>query len=395
MTIDALRKQVDAITDWLIQTRREFHQHPELGMEEYWTSETIARHLDTLGIPYQSGVAKTGIVGLIAGGKPGKTVALRADMDALPIQEETNLPYASICEGRMHACGHDAHVAILLGVAKILSAIQSDLPGTVKLFFQPAEETDGGAKPMIEAGCMENPAVDFVLGLHVTPYIDTGKIWIKRGKLTASSDTIHITVYGRSSHAAYPEEGIDAIVMAAQVISGLQTIVSRNISPLNSGVLTLGTIQGGFKDNIIADHVRISGTMRTLDPKIRSLMKERIQEVATGICQGMGGQCTVQFEEGYMPIINHDDVVEVIEKNAIALLGRENVLHKEYPSMGVEDFSFFCHKAPGAFFYLGCGNKTEGIVAPGHSPAFRIDENCLKIGVLLQIVHTIALLKKN
>ena len=393
MNIEALRAKVHRVADWVIRIRREFHQHPELGMEECWTSKTIAEHLYNMGIPHQAGVAKTGIVGIISGDKPGKTVALRADMDALPIQEQTGLDYASLYEGRMHACGHDAHVAILLGAAKVLNDNRDEFSGTVKLLFQPAEETDGGAKPMIEAGCMENPIVDYVLGLHVTPHIHAGQIWIKRGKLTASSDILQITVEGRSAHAAYPEEGIDAIVTAAQVISALQTIVSRNISPLNSGVLTLGTIHGGFKENIIADRVQISGTLRTLEPQVRSLIKERIHTIATGVCQSMGSRCTVEFKEGYMPIINHDLVMDHIEKTAVACLGKENIIPKEHPSMGVEDFSFFCQQAPGAFYYLGCGNLSQGIIAPGHSPEFRIDESCLETGVLLQVATALSLLQ--
>jgi amidohydrolase len=279
-----------------------------------------------------------------------------------------------------------------LGTAKLLQSLRGQIKGNVKLLFQPAEETDGGADRMIQAGCMENPHVDFALGLHVAEDIETGQIMIKRGALTASSDVFSITVQGRSAHGAYPDDSVDAVVMAAHVVTDLQTIVARNVSPLDSGVVTLGTINGGTKENIIADRVVLTGTARTLNPATRKAIKARIVSIATGVCQGMGGDCSMSFKEGYMPIINHDEVVDVIEANALKLLGKENLIYKEKPSMGVEDFAFFCHHVPGAFYYLGCGNKMKGINAPGHSPTFQIDEDCLKIGVLLQTVNTLTLL---
>lgn len=388
-----LIEKVMAIEPWLIAVRREFHRHPELGLAEHWTAGKIAALLEEMGIPHRTGIAETGIVGIIAGGKSGKTVALRADMDALPIREETGLSYASINEGRMHACGHDAHLAILLGAARILNSLKTELSGNIKLFFQPAEETVGGAKPMIEAGCMENPNVDHALGLHVTPYAETGQILVRPGKICASSDSLTITVRGKSAHGAYPEAGIDAIVIAAQVITGLQTIVSRKLSPLDSGVITIGTIQGGLKENIIADQVRLGGTIRTLDQETRAKIQRQIRELVSGIAAGLGGEGLVQFEAGYPPVINDEQIVKVIQSNAAILLGKENVLYKEYPSMGVEDFAYFCQAAPSAFYYLGCGNRSLGITAPGHSSQFQIDEACLKIGVLLQVVNALSLLK--
>lgn len=384
--------KVMEIEPWLIAVRRDFHRHPELGLAERWTSGKIAMFLEEMGIPHRTGIAETGVVGIIEGGKPGKTIALRADMDALPIQEETGLSYASINEGRMHACGHDAHLAILLGAARILNSLKTELSGNIKLFFQPAEETVGGAKPMIEAGCMENPKVDHVLGLHVTPYAETGQILVRPGKICASSDSLTITVRGKSAHGAYPEAGTDAIVIAAQVIIALQTIVSRNLSPLDSGVITIGTIQGGLKENIIADQVHLGGTIRTLAPETRAKIQSKIQEVVVGVAAGLGGEGLVQFEAGYPPVINDEQIVKVIQSNAAVLLGKENVLYKEYPSMGVEDFAYFCQAAPSAFYYLGCANHNLGIIAPGHSSKFQIDEACLKTGVLLQVANALSLL---
>ncbi len=386
-------KRIIELEDWVVAIRRDLHRHPELGTEEHWTSERIAGLLREMAIPFQR-MAGTGIVGLIGGGRPGKTVALRADMDGLPIQEATDLEYASLHPGKMHACGHDAHTAILIGAARVLNDMKERLAGTVKLFFQPAEETDGGAKPMIEAGCMKDPNVDYVLGLHVTPYAEAGQVLIRYGKITAASDIVKLSVQGRSSHAAYPEESVDAIVIAAQLITALQTIVSRNLSPLDSGVLTFGTIRGGVKENVIADEVSLTGTIRTLDPQTRRLMKERVAALVANLCQAMGGSGTVRFEEGYPPTINHDEVTRVVEANAKALLGVVNVLDKEHPSMGVEDFSYFCQAAPGAFYYLGCGNRAQGITAPGHHPGFRIDETCLRTGIWLQVINTLTLLEK-
>lgn len=393
MDLAAIQAMITQNHGWVLQVRRRLHQHPELGDEEFWTSDTIAEYLDALGIPYQRDVANTGIVGLIEGGRPGKTVALRADMDALPIQEATGLAYASQIEGRMHACGHDAHMAILLGTAKLLQEMRDQIKGRVKLLFQPAEETDGGAERMIKEGCMENPHVDYVLGLHMAEDIQTGQIMIRRGALTASSDLFTITVKGKSAHAAYPHESIDAVVLAAHVVTTLQTIVSRTVAPLDSSALTIGTIHGGTKENIIADQVILTGTVRTLDLATRKTIKEKIAAIAPGVCRSLGGDCTVVFKEGYMPIINHDQVVDVIEMNGRQLLGEGNVIYKEKPSMGVEDFSFFCQHTPGAFYYLGCGNPSLGIGAPAHGPYFQIDESCLKTGVLMQVINTLTLLE--
>jgi amidohydrolase len=292
----------------------------------------------------------------------------------------------------MHACGHDAHMAILLGAARVLNTMKPELRGNIKLFFQPAEETDGGAKLMIDQGCMEDPQVDQVLGLHVTPLAEAGQIMIRYGAITASSDTLKITVLGKSAHAAYPEEGIDAIAIAAQVITALQTIISRSVSPLDAGVITLGKINGGAKENIIADNVLMIGTIRTLNPETRRFIKDRLRSLVTGICRGMGGDCLIEFEEGFPPVVNHDEVLRVVEANAIKILGKENLIYKEQPSMGVEDFSFFSNHAPGAFYYLGCGNKALGIDAPGHNPRFQIDEKCLKIGVLMQVASALGLM---
>lgn len=382
-------KYASEIKPWLIEIRRDLHQHPELGREEFRTQEKIIQLLEEMGIPYETNFAHTAVVGLIKGKYEGRTVALRADMDALPIEDKKSVPYRSKVSGKMHACGHDAHTAILLGAARILNSMRDQLKGNVKLLFQPAEETFGGAKPMIEAGVMENPRVDAVFGLHVSTEIPTGEIGVKFGQLNAASDTIKIILHGKSTHGAYPHSGVDTIVMAGQVINGLQTIVSRNVDPRDSAVVTLGKIQGGTQENIIADKVEMVGTVRTLDPEVREKVVGRIQALVPQIAEAMGGSGEVFREQGYAALINHDEMVEVVKGNGEELLGRDKVKMIKNPSLGVEDFAYFLQEAPGAFYFLGCRNEAKGIIHDGHNGYFDIDEDCLEIGVALQITNVL------
>ena len=389
-----IKKRVDEIFDELVTIRRDFHMHPELSQNEFRTNSKICDYLNEWGIEYKSGIADTGVVGLIRGKQEGKTVAIRADIDALPIYEKSNESYCSINNGVMHACGHDAHTTILLGVAKILKEMEDTLQGNVKLLFQPAEETIGGAQRMVNEGCMRNPDVDYVLGLHVMPYINAGEVELKYGKLNASTDEIKITVRGKSGHGAYPEKGIDAIMISGYVITAVQSLVSRNISPLNSIVLSLGTISGGVKTNVIADEVVIKGTLRALDSETRNFAKERVTEIVSNTAKAFGGEGTVEFHDGYEALINDDEVVDVIKENAEKFIGKENMFFKEFPSLGAEDFSYFSEAAKGGFFHLGCGNSERGITANIHCDNFDIDEECIKTGVFLQIENVLSLLKK-
>lgn len=373
------------IHSWLIDMRRAIHRHPEFGMEEYQTKEKITTVLAEMGIDYETGIASTGVVGYIQGKKEGKTVALRADMDALPIQEENDVTYKSEVDGKMHACGHDAHTSILLGTAWLLQKNKEQLSGTVKLFFQPAEETVGGAKPMIKAGVMENPRVDAVFGLHVAPELSTGSIGVKYGQMNASSDTLLMTIKGKSGHGAYPHEGKDSIVISAQVISALQSIVSRNIDPRESAVISIGEIHGGKQKNIIADEVKMVGTLRTFADDIRQLTLDRIEEILHYTTKAMGG--TYEFElgiDGYTALINNVDMVDIVKQTGQKMLGKQKVITIQQPSMGVEDFAYFTKAAPSAFFRLGCRNEDKGIIHGAHTNRFDIDENCLPLGVAMQ-----------
>ncbi|QQK81685.1 amidohydrolase [Salicibibacter cibi] len=379
-----IRKEAEQLLPWLSGIRRDFHMYPELGMEEYRTMDKIAGYLHDLNIPYEKNIANTGVVGMIEGSNPdGKTIALRADMDALPIYEN-DVPYRSRHEGKMHACGHDAHMTILLGAACMLASARDELPGNVKLLFQPAEETVGGAAPMIKEGVLENPRVDAVLGLHVAPELPVGSVGVKYGQMNASSDALVLTVHGEGAHAAYPAGGKDAIVIAAQIISALQTVVSRNVDARESAVVTFGTISGGTQPNIIADRVHLQGTMRTLDPKTRAGALDRIQETVKNVAKGLGGSAELAIEPGYTALINNGRMVDLVKGVGVELLGEENVTFIPKPSLGVEDFSFFAAEVPGVFYRLGVRNEEKGIIHGGHTPRFDIDEHALAVGAAMQ-----------
>lgn len=391
MTMEWL-KEIEEIEKFLVDVRRDFHAYPELGLEEYRTRDQICQYLKIMEIPYEI-IAKTGVVGLIKGKYPGKTVALRADMDALPIFEENQVPYKSQHEGKMHACGHDAHMTILLGVAKIIGAHRNQLKGQVKLLFQPAEETVGGAKPMIDEGVMNNPKVDTVLGLHVTPELQVGEIGIRYDQMSASSDTLTIDIYGESTHGAYPHSGTDSILIAGHVVTAIQSIVSRNVDPRESGVISLGTIHGGTQGNIIANHVQMVGTIRTLNHKVRDIILDRIVKVIKATCEALGGRGEVTLEPGYPHLINHKEVVDSVKEVGEEILALDQVVDIKSASLGVEDFGYFLFEAPGAYFKLGCGNLEKGIVHDGHHPLFDIDEECLQIGVKMMVGMILNLLE--
>ena len=377
------------------EIRRHLHQYPGLSEHEEESAAYLAEKLEQWGIPYEMVLDGTGIVAVLQGDSEGPVVGLRADIDALPVQEETGLPYASKIPGVMHACGHDAHAAILMGVAKVLSGMRSQLKGTVKFFFQPAEESVGGAARMIEAGCLENPHVDFMLGLHVAPEYETGQVGIRYGKMYAASDMIDITVHGKGAHGAQPEAGVDSIMAAAAILNGIQPVISRNVAPTDSAVCSIGKIHGGTVRNQIADCVEMSGIIRTLDPKTRIEVRNRIQVTAEGIGQVMGAEVYFHVTESYGPLINDDAVTAAVERNAKELLGGENVFREEVPELGCEDFSYFAAARPACYFHLGCSSPEA---APDqrlvlHNSCFQIDEHCMITGVALQVKNVLALLE--
>ena len=371
----------DGIIDEIIEIRRYIHQNPELGQNEFNTMNTICSFLDKCGIEYRKNVADTGVVGLIKGKNEKRVIAVRADIDALPIKEESNVDFPSINENAMHACGHDIHTSVLLGLAKLLKSMENELNGTVKLFFQPAEETIGGAERMIKEGCLENPDVDGVLGLHVNPDIEVGKIGIRYGKMYAASDMVTINVWGVQTHGAYPHDGIDPIVISSNIVMALQTLVSRNISPCNSAVFTVGSLHAGTSGNIIPETAKMTGISRTLDMKTRKLFQKRMVEVAENIAKSYGGKAEVNIVESYGPLINDDSMVDLVKEAAIESIGIDNIINLEEPFLGTEDFSYFAAAKKACFFNLGVRNEEKGYIHPIHSNKFAADEDSISIGI--------------
>lgn len=388
MNRENILQNIEKNNQWFINTRRELHKIPELDFELPKTVAYVTSLLDEMGLTYKTGVGKSGIVVDIEGKNKDITIALRADMDALPILECGNKEYSSTISGHMHACGHDVHTAILLGVAKTISENRDSLPCNVRLLFQPAEETTGGALPMIEDGCLEG--VDAIFGLHVDPTIECGVVGIKYGAYCASSTDVIIEVEGKSCHGAYPSQGIDAIVATCGIVTNLQSVISRNIDSRDSAVLSFGKIIGGEKENIVAQNVRVSGTLRTLSPEIKNKVKERVKEMVEFTAKGYGATGKVTYKDSYTALINHDEYIDIVKENGKELLGDSGIYVKTLANMGVEDFAYFVEKVPGAFFNLGVGNKKKGITAPLHNDKFDIDEDSLKIGVALQIFNILS-----
>jgi len=366
----------------VISYRRQIHSNPELAFEEHETAKLICSVLENAGIEFQSGIAKTGVVGIIKGKNPDKkVVALRADMDALPINELNEVPYKSGIPGKMHACGHDVHIASLLGAAKILKAISNEFEGTIKLIFQPSEEKyPGGAKVMIGEGVLQNPQVDFIFGQHVYPDLEAGKIGLKAGQYMASTDEIFITVKGKGGHGATPHKNIDPVLIASHIIVALQQIISRNLNPIQPSVLTFGRVIADGRTNVTPDELKMEGIMRTFDEEWRSDMKIRIVNMAQSIAEGMGGKCEVVFDQGYPVLYNNEELTGRAKQFAIEYLGGENVVDLEMRTTA-EDFAYFAQEIPGCFYRLGVRNEEKGITSNLHSATFNVDEASLETGV--------------
>jgi amidohydrolase len=369
----------DVLAD-VVRWRRDIHRHPELGFEEERTGELVAGELRKAGVE-TTRVAKTGVLGVVRGGLPGKTIALRADMDALPVIECSDEPFTSEIYGKMHACGHDAHTAMLLGAAVAIARERDRLAGTVKFFFQPAEEGPGGARPMIDAGVMQG--VDAVAMIHVWPTLPAGTIGIRRGPATASCDDFDVEIRGRGGHGGYPHLAVDTIPIAAEVVGALQRVASREVDPLDSVVVTIGQIQGGYRRNVIADVTRISGTVRCLNESVRAAIPERIERVVRGICDAHRATYELTFDRGYPSLHNDVALADKIAEIARTTDGIPAVVSLDRPTMGAEDFAYFAQLAPGCMIRLGVGRPGDAAPPMLHSPNFRLDESALTSGVAL------------
>ncbi|WP_156791329.1 M20 metallopeptidase family protein [Bacillus sp. SG-1] len=372
----------------VIAFRRELHQYPEVSGEEEETSRKIQEKLEEHNIPYHTGFAGFGVLGVIEGAKPGKTVALRADIDALPITERSRVEFSSKVEGKMHACGHDAHTAMLLGVGIELNNQKEDLEGTVLLVFQPSEENApiGGAQAMMDDGVFDTYKPDVILGQHVWPDLPVGQIGVRTGPIMGNSDRFKVVVRGSGGHASMPHQTVDAIITANQIISSLQTIVSRNVDPVASAVLTIGKIEGGYRYNVIADEVVFEGTVRTFTDETKRLMKERFHKIVEGTAESLGARVEIQYLDGYPATVNSEEWAEQIRKSAQSLLGEKGTPDVP-PSMGGEDFGRYLLRYPGAFYWLGTsvgdGQK------PLHDPEFRLNEEALPIGIAVMMKATV------
>ena len=376
-----IKKEIQKISEHIYSYRRDFHQYPELSFQEYRTAETISKHLESFGIEHKTGVGKTGVVGEIVFGD-GPTIALRADMDALPIQEVSDLEFKSKNEGVMHACGHDGHMAILLGAANALSKNEKLKKGKVRFIFQPAEEGAGGARYMIKDGCLDQ--VDEIYGLHLWNYQPVGEIGVKNGPIMAAADMFDIIIKGKGGHGATPQGTVDAIVVASNLITMLQTIVSRNTNPLDNTVVTIGEINGGQNFNVIADEVRLTGTTRAYTENNRNMIKKRMQNIIDGVSKSFGAEIVLKYKEGYPPTVNHEDPTKLVLEASSMVVGKG--AGYPYLSMGGEDFSYYLQKVPGCFFFVGSAPDKNNILStPHHCSHFDIDERSLLIGASVYV----------
>lgn len=394
------RERIDEIFEEIVGIRRELHANPELSQQEVNTSKVISEFLTKHEIKHETGIAGHGIVAMIQGkakaveGQKYLTVGIRADMDALPIHEKVDVPFKSKKKGVMHACGHDIHIATLLGAAKILKEMEDILSGNIKLFFEPAEETVGGAKQMIEAGCLMNPRVDAVIGLHITPEVETGMVQFRRGKMNAASTEFEITVEGVACHGAHPENGVDTIVAASSLVCMLQTIITRNLSPTNPSVVTVGQIHGGNKNNVISGETVLSGIIRALDNSSRSFIKKRVKEIGEHVVCAFGAKVKVEFTDSYPALVNDDELGDILEAVAERILTKEKVCFLQEPSLGADDFSYFSEAVKAVYFNIGCLNREEITHQTLHSEQLNPSEECIRTGMLMEVFSVLELFQQ-
>lgn len=393
MIDESLLEAANRLHGQMVVWRRDFHQHPELGHEEFRTSAIVADHLMRLGIELKTGVGGTGVVGLLRGAQPGPTFLLRADMDALPIPEaEKGIDYGSNYDGKAHLCGHDAHTSMLMGAAQLLA--ERGVPsGQIKFMFQPAEETLSGAPAMIADGVLEHPRVDAAAALHITPANAVGQVSVVQGPAWAASNALRIRIIGRGGHAAAPHLTVDSVPIAAQVISALQQIASRQVNPLDSVVVTIGKISGGYARNIIAPEVELLGTVRTLNPAVRSQMKDRIEAIVRGVTAAFGASYELEFDDGSPVLVNDNGMTELLVRTSDELLG-EGRLVPCTTSMGSEDFAFVAERVPSVMFRLGT-NSGESTAYPLHHPSFNLDEDALPYGAAMLAATALSYLREH
>ncbi|CAN5568517.1 amidohydrolase [soil metagenome] len=394
-----VRNEIEEIMPGVIADRRHFHQHPELGFQEFETARVVAERLRTMGLDdVRTGIATTGVTALIEGTRPssspGKVLLLRADMDALPIVEENEVEYRSAVDGKMHACGHDAHTAMLLGIARLLNERRSEFSGTVKVLFQPAEEGGGGARVMIEEGVLEDPHVDYVFGMHMDQDVSLGDISLRAGPAMAAADRFIAIIQGKGGHGAQPHTTVDPISVGSQIVSALQTIVGREVDPVDEAVVTVGAFLAGEASNVIPDTAELRGTLRSFKPEVRKQIATRVGEIITGISSTMRASADYTYVPGYPPTVNDPAMTNLVREVAAGVVGGENV--EESPlKMGAEDFSYFLEKKPGCFYFVGSRNEERGLVWGHHHPKFDIDESSMAIGMEVMIRTAVKVLNES
>jgi amidohydrolase len=385
--LSRVRLDIRSLHPQIVEWRRLIHQKPELAFKEEITSQFISQKLALWGIEHQTGIAQTGIVATIKGTKTAESeqnnrvLAIRADMDALPIHELNEVSYRSQHDGVMHACGHDGHTAIALGTAKYLQSIRDRFPGIVKIIFQPAEEGPGGAKPMIEAGVLKNPDVDAIIGLHLWNNLPLGTVGVRAGALMAAVESFRCTILGKGGHGAMPHQTVDSVVVAAQVVNALQTIVARNVNPIDSAVVTVGELHAGTKGNVIADTARMSGTVRYFNPDFKGFIQQRIEKIIAGICEINGANYDLKYWGLYPPTINDNGMAQLVQSVAEEVVETPLGIVPECQTMGGEDMSYFLQEIPGCYFFLGSANPQKDLAYSHHHPRFNFDETALAIGV--------------
>jgi len=378
-SLPTVRPEVRELRETLVATRRDFHEHPELSWQETRTQRVIIERLRSLGLSDVRAIARTGVTGLVEGSKPGRCVLWRADMDALPVPEKSALPYASKTEDVMHACGHDTHMAIGLGLAEALNARREQLAGSIRFVFQPAEEAAGGAQACIADGVLESPRVDVAFGLHISADVPLGGINVAPGPFFAAPTAWRIVIEGRGGHAAAPHQSIDAVVVAAHVITALQTVVSRSMAPSETAVLTVGKISGGFRGNVIAESATMTGTIRSYTDAVRESMLRRTEEILAGVCAAFGATYQFTHQTSCPPLVNDPAMAAYVRQRAEEFFGADRILAAA--SMGAEDMGVFLEQRPGCYFWLGARNEAKGIAGRHHDPAFVVDEDALTLGV--------------